>query len=434
MVWLPHLKKASDEILTNRRRYLKAAGVAAIGGIGFGSIDGAAAGGSYRTVTVPAGSRKSFTLRSGDSLENVLIDVTAPKADAHINASGDNWVIRNVAFKGKVDIGRETGGYSNLMEVKGNGLVENVYMGDGIAWGIRKGAIGSPASHSGHIDFKRVYFAEFSGNGVYAAGCGRVNPPGITDGGGGTYTFDTVYARDNNIAHFRIASNGTKLVNTTITNTNKVPPAPLTAAGQSGVVNSRGVYTGYGDPSQHIPIWNCNIDLTAANTEKDASRYQSVAESALVSGHHSTYGQLTNLDVYDSQIKGQLKGSHVNLISGNGNNPDVSVQAGVPTTPEQAAGGSSNSTKATSHVLSISGGGPGNVLNYTFTVSGTLKKSSAHNATIDSTDTISGTFANGTVADSTDSYVYTGDVTAFQIDNGATVTIDGKTVDPATLG
>ncbi|WP_435079109.1 hypothetical protein [Halococcus sp. AFM35] len=82
------------------------------------------------------------------------------------------------------------------------------------------------------------------------------------------------------------------------------------------------------------------------------------------------------------------------------------------------------------HVLSIEG--TDERFSYTFSVSGDLEKSTANGATIDDNDTISGNTATGQGGDGgIDSYVFSGELTNFDLDGEANITLDGE---PARVG
>jgi hypothetical protein len=85
-----------------------------------------------------------------------------------------------------------------------------------------------------------------------------------------------------------------------------------------------------------------------------------------------------------------------------------------------------------SNVLTIQGSGRKSE-DYELTVGGDLIKSTANGATVDSGDTVSGSTATGTVAGGADSYEFSGEVTDFEVDDGATVTLNGTEVDPDAL-
>jgi hypothetical protein len=76
----------------------------------------------------------------------------------------------------------------------------------------------------------------------------------------------------------------------------------------------------------------------------------------------------------------------------------------------------------------------GNTASYNFTVSGSLEKSDAYDATIDTGDSISGSSASGKVTNGRDSYRFTGEITDFSVDAPINPLIDGDEVFTASLG
>ncbi|WP_336360115.1 hypothetical protein [Haladaptatus sp. ZSTT2] len=417
------------------------------------AVSGSADAAEYTEIVLDAGERRSFHVGSGETLENILIDVSAPEADVSFSASGDDWTIRNIGIRGVFDIGGDTGGIKYVFGVEGNGLIENVYMGDGHEDGIRKGALIVPPDHAGHIDVQNMYVSRWTANACYVAGPARLIEPGKTDGEGGSTGFTNCYFSDNNIAHLRIASDGSFVRDSVIHNTSDVPPHPSTAGGDSGVVNSRGFYTGYGDPSQVVMVENCDIRITDDNTNGGAS--------VAYSGEHSTYGDCSTIRIVDSEVVGEIRGEHTETEN-LGSNPDIRVPAGVPQNAEEAASGSaqtsdsttttttSDSTTTTSdsttttetttqddtvetdyeNIISIYGT-DGSVANYEFSVTGALEKTDANGASIDSEDVIDGSSATGTVAGGIDSYGFEGDLVHISIDGEARVTVNGEEINLA---
>ncbi|MFC6733667.1 right-handed parallel beta-helix repeat-containing protein [Haladaptatus sp. DYSN1] len=447
-----------NDKLFRRRDYLKVLGTSAAVVGGLGAASGTAAA-DYSTIKLSQNERRTLRVGSGETLENVLIDVSASGADLLIKAEGNDWTIRNVGIKGQFDVG-EDGGYGYVFRFDGNGLIENVYLGDGFKWGISsKGAMLSGPEHSGHVTIRNCYVAGWSDNAIYAAGSGRVTGPGSTDGQGGNYTFENCYFRDNNISHLRLAADGTVVKGCVFHNTGNVRPEMNTSAGQSDVVNSRGIYTGYGDPSQVITVTDCDFNITGSNTcSTDNWDYSACGSSVAQSTDHSTYGACSTVRFENSRINGRTLGDYVEVASSTETGPDapnIRVPAGVPQSPEEAADGSASSTDSSAptttstveeepapdeeeqqpadgSILSITGVN-GQVTNYAFAVTGSLEKSDANDATIDPGDDLSGSSADGAVAGGTDSYVFDGEFTKFTLDGEATVTVDGSEVDPEDL-
>ncbi|MFC6733668.1 hypothetical protein [Haladaptatus sp. DYSN1] len=455
-------KLGENKQLINRRNYLRAVGAGALSLGALGAASGTAAAAEYETINVGAGEAKTLHVGSGETLENVLIDVSAKGADLLIKAEGNDWTIRNVGVTGTFDVG-ENGGHGYVIRFDGNGLIENVYLGDGFKFGkSSKGAMLSGPEHSGHVTIRNCYVAGWSDNAIYAAGSGRVTGPGSTDGQGGNYTFENCYFRDNNISHLRLAADGTTVKGCVFHNTNRVRPEMNTSAGQSDVVNSRGIYTGYGDPSQVITVEDCDFNITGQNTcNSDEWDYSACGASVAHSGDHSTYGACSTVRIQDSRINGQTHGDYVEVASSTetgADAPNIEVPAGVPKSAEEAASasasdtasdaetsGGSTSTNDTdaetetaddtdaqqsgSNVVSITGF-TNDPVNYELEVSGSLEQTGANGATVDPQDDVQGSRATGLIEGGTDSYEFSGELVDVTLYGHAAVALNGKAIDP----
>ena len=286
----------SEQTLLDRRSYLKLSGAAAASVAAAGAYsNSASAQSSYETITVPAGGKKTFSVGSGETFENVLIDMTADGASAEIQARGDDWTIRNVGFKGN-----HPGGHYLLVpgvsSEDGHGLVENVYLGDGQTEGTAKGGVWVNANlpHRGTIEFRNVHIAHMIDNGLYGSG------PGAQGYGGVTNVYDS-YFHSNMIANVRLNSREetSYVKNTTINVDDTVRPC---GAGCSapGSTNTRAVWVWYGK----AVVENCDVrgDMrghdggtietknTRTGSDADMSPPQGVpmsAEAAAQGGGHS---------------------------------------------------------------------------------------------------------------------------------------------------
>lgn len=239
----------SETVSLDRRRYLKLAGAVPTA-IVAGAFTGSAKESGYDTITVPAGGTKSISVASGETFENVLIDMTADGASAHITTSGDDWTIRNVAFKGNHPGGHYllTPGVSSK---DGHGLVENVYMGDGQTEGSGEGAVwvNGNMPHRGTITFRNVHMAHFIDNGLYGMDGGY-------SGVGGVVNVEDSYFDSNNIANVRIGSidGRTCHVDNCVVETGSTRPCG-TGCSAPGATNSRGVWAWWG------PVEVTNSDI-----------------------------------------------------------------------------------------------------------------------------------------------------------------------------
>lgn len=285
---------------------------------------------NYEEIVLSEGETWERTLGSGDTVEGYLIDVSAPGADFHIGAEGSGWEIRNIGLRGKLDVSADEGGssFNTAVDMTGDGLVENVYFGDGVVNGIGRGAFGTHYTHSGEITMRNVHVAEWSGNACYFAGTGRVQ--GDAPGGGGIHHIEESYFRDCNIAHLRMSAGGSTITNSVFENTDEsnIPSQP----GDSTI--ARGIYTGYGSEDQVIEIDGCEFDT--------------LPWDAMASDDHYAYGDLTTLRATNTNIAGgdsALSGVYVDWVSG-GTNPDTTPPSGVPRSPKEAAQGGQISCSA----------------------------------------------------------------------------------------
>lgn len=412
-----------------RRDFLKLLGagsaVGALGYFGFNiwdrnRITGMAIG-DYETVKISAGESRELTVGSGDTFENlvvevgsnadvrikasgdnwtirnIMVDITANNADATIEASGDNWAIRNVGFEGGMDVGNFEGGFPNCIKPIGNGVIENCYMGDGVSRDrIRKGGIGPPSSHSGHIEIRNCYVARWTDNALY-------NADAATNGQG-TVHVDNCYFHDNNVSSLRVACDGTVVENSIIHNTGETRALPESSPSGGGI-DATGVYTGYGDPSQTVEVRNCHIDCRKDNNYREA--------------FWSPDGN-TTIEVYDTQWVGNTRGN-VELVSGNGSNPDLTPPSSVPISAEEAAagtvsGGSQSGVKEwTPITLTSSSGSPAEYIIET----DQLRKTGQNGRVFENA-------AVGSIAGGIHEYEYKGRLIDVRAEEGIDISVNGK--------
>jgi hypothetical protein len=390
---------AVRDVLNNgplkRRSYLKFAGATAAAFAAAGS----ATGKKYRTITVPAGTKKTIEVGDGETFENVLIDMTANGASAQILTTGSGWTVRNVGFKGT-----HPGGHylmtPGVSDANGTGLVENVYMGDGQVARTDSGGIWLNANlpHRGTITFRNVHIAKMIDNGLYGSGPGA-------QGYGGNLHVESSYFKGNTISNVRL--NG------------KAQPCNVT----NTVVDTRGNQA-------------CGVGCSAPGSKTTRAIW-------------SWYGEthLRNCD-----IVGSLSTTHGGTVTKTntrtGSDADLTPPKGVPMTAEQAAsgaGGSSGNRKQSTakkrakaqglpNVISISSSNAGAPATYEFEVAGKVRKSTDRGASKDDDDGITRGKAKGSVAGGTDSYQFSGTLVSFSLDGNATVFFNGTKVTPGKLG
>ncbi|WP_458190609.1 hypothetical protein [Haladaptatus sp. NG-WS-4] len=234
-------EKNDNGTLLNRRSYLKLAG-SAIAATGAASVSGLAGAEEYETITVAAGEHKAIEVGDGQTYENKLIDVTAEGAGVAFTTSGNGWTIRNVGIKG------EHSGESFIMmpgveSPDGEGLIENVYMGDGIKERESGGGVWVNANmpHQGVITVRRTHIANTVNNGLYASGPGSQGATGITN-------VEDSYFHSNNISNIRMNAKGDRtpyVKNCVVKVDDSTPPCGENCS-SPGAVNDRGVWSWYG--------------------------------------------------------------------------------------------------------------------------------------------------------------------------------------------
>ncbi|WP_115862584.1 hypothetical protein [Halorussus litoreus] len=386
-------RERDDELTVDRRSFLGAAGAGIASAVGVGTLASSGAAADYRTVTVPAGETQSFSVGDGETLENLLIDMTADGASAKITASGDDWTIRNVGFEGE-----HPGGHYLLVPAVSSpdatGTIENVYMGDGQAPRSAKGGVWVNANvpHRGTIEFRNVHIAHMIDNGLYGSG------PGAQGAGGVTNVYDS-YFHSNMISNVRLNSRDetSYVENTTIDVDDSVRPC---GAGCSapGSTSTRAVWSWYGK----TVVENCDVR---------------------------------------GDMLGHDGGSVETRNTRTGSDADLKPPSGVPMSAEEAAGGSSSADggdSGSSTTTESDGGADGNAegavlelvagsntsdASYEFTVEGSAsKRTSAGDVAAESNDTVTDN-GDGTVTVSGvagngygDSFLVDGEVVSMDLD------------------
>ncbi|RBI64019.1 hypothetical protein DMJ13_05820 [halophilic archaeon] len=296
-----------SEKTVGRRSYLRMAGAATAAAVGANVTTGLSTAGQYETITVSAGEIKTIDVGDGQTFENKLIDQSAQGAAAKINASGSDWTIRNVGFKGKA--GPTDFTIIPSVSSGGKGLVENVYMGDGIETNSANEAeaggvwVNANAPHQGDLTFRSCNIQKYANNGLYASGPGAA----LGAGGGGPVKVEGCYCASNDIANVRLGTPGSYMKDTVIENNDAPVHHP-------NGPNKRGFWGWY------VPITVKNSDITV--TEYDAVN----------GGFHG--GKVA---VKNSEVKGTTSGS-VSTTSVS-SNPKTKVPKKVPKSAEQAANG-----------------------------------------------------------------------------------------------
>lgn len=128
----------------------------------------------YRTVTVPAGDKKQFDVGPGETLENLLVDITADGAGVFFDVEGGT--LRPIGIEGE-NVAEDTFAHVSAPDPNGEVRIENVYVGDGTdadegeAGGFWVDA--TDDAHRGVGTFRNGHVAGFNDNGIYGSGPGH---------------------------------------------------------------------------------------------------------------------------------------------------------------------------------------------------------------------------------------------------------------------
>ncbi|WP_343195781.1 hypothetical protein [Halovivax sp.] len=264
---------------------------------------GSVAADDYETIVVDAGEDRTITVESGETFENVLIDVSADGAHATVAAQGTDWTIRNVGIEGRVSGKNAVFGVADTGG--GTSTIENVYVGDGADAGHRIGlGIWVAPDHSGHLEIDGVNVQEMGDNSFYCSAPG--------DGAGGTVDMRNCYSANSWVSHFRLAEG-------TVEN--------CVAINDERHEDGRGVWAwAPGD----VEVRDCDFDMGGRHYAIESGANGSGA-TVEVSGTEFTtdfHGGLNEVD-----------GGTIELADDVGHDPDDALPDGCPDSAEAAASG-----------------------------------------------------------------------------------------------
>jgi len=382
-----------------RRGYLRllgaSAGVATLHGVATSDVR---ASSHYTTHTVPSGETFTRNITSDEAFENVLIDITAQDASVDVTAQGSNWVIRNIGIKGRCTT-NDGNSFRLAVDDGSTGVFENVYLGDGATPGHCTG-IFVPTTHQGALRIRELNVQYWPGNGVYASAPGRDE----RGGRGGLVEISRSYARNNNIAGFRLGTDGSTVRDSVIVVDGDVPD--LTP---SGMEEARGVWVKEG---ASVRIENCDILLA------DPDGMYCVWE-----GDDDSVGLARVIDsqvAVESGAEGKYRGNveTVNV----GSDPNVEQPPAVPLSAKEAAIGL-DFGKA----IDIAGGSSTDTVEYVAEITGEI----AATRSVEGNDTVSGRRASGSSAGASDVFRYSGALGALDVSLPADGSIASLTVDRA---
>lgn len=294
----------------NRRTYLKAGTAAAAGSAaasGSATAVGTTVADEEYEVIEAAG--QTIHVNCGETFENKLIDLTTGEA-LNVAVQGGYATIRNIGFEG---IYRGDGFMFSITAEEGPILFENIYLGDGAT---KEGAdfVHGPGGFFYHavsnadVTFRNVNVQGYPNNGFYCSNTAS----------GGTVTFDTCFGKNNGVSTFRCGDPEDSIVDCVAYNDD-------TDYGEG--------YGGYVEENGR-PVWAWS---PGGFTIEDSHFAAGTYSYAMVAGAND---EGADVEFVSGAIDGEINeahGSTVTLGDEVGDDPDLSIQDGVPTSPEEAA-------------------------------------------------------------------------------------------------
>jgi len=377
-----------------RRRYLGLVGASALG-TAIGASRAASGASEYTTYTIDPGGTFTQRVSSEETFENVLVDATAADAGVRIVASGSNWAIRNVGIKGRLDAVDEAA-FRLQVNDGSTGVFENVYLGDGAVDGGR-GGVFVPTSHEGTLYVSECNVQYWPDNGIYASAPGRSE----RGGEGGQIVIERSYARNNNIAGFRIGTDRS-IVRESVVHVDEGPPA-----NPAGKVNARGIWVKEGGS---VRVENADILLA----HSDGSYGVLEGDDNSVSLAQVLDSEVAATDGAGGRFRGNVETSDV------GSDPNVEQPPDVPRSAKEAALG-----RILPKSVDIAGGTGSDTLEYAFEVTGEI----AGTRSTEGNDVVSDGRASGIAVGASDIFRYSGELVGLDVDLPGNESIVSVSVD-----
>jgi len=434
-----------DTTDVSRRNVLKTTGALGALAVG-GALSGSAAAAPNTEPETIEGSYE-VVLEDGDVLANKHIKSNG--SSVSIVARGSDWEIRNVGIEGKPPENPIT---VRVTDSGGSGLIENVYV-EGVG-SSDETPIFVHRKHEGTLTIRHVNVGNTpETHGIYASAPG--SPSWRKQGGGGAVQIEKCYAHDLGWNGFRIGTDGSYVKDSVAAN-----------CGNSGVWNQwqRGrvenVSIDAGVNAFNVGANNHRnrdgeCELSVSNVEYDAPNEVRKADG-IGDWDFFSASNLTETSSPDLSPPSGVPMSASEAASGGGSSGSSSSSGssdeGVDTSDEGSSDGSDESSESTDEEESTNedsesedtsvpdsavpvevtadSSNDGSI-DYELTADGTFYRSSDD----DSEDSADGSNASGTVWPGfTDTFYLDGEVTSFDHDGEATVTVDGSTVDAGSDG
>lgn len=241
-----------------------------------------------------------------ESVNNSIIDITAPGSGCNIRVEKDSWTVENIGFRGMQE-GQGTHGYlvsGTCPSPSGTATVRNIYAGGGSEAHHNHGGFFARAGHRGVIDVENVYIAGMADNGLYST------VPATEHAQEGIVNVRNSYFENNNVCNIRVAGDDYRSPGAVVENCSVYArESELTPLGNGGT-NVQAIRAEHGT----VTVRNCriNVDGTAFATLEDYAPERA-----------------GNFDQENNQV---------------GQDVETPVPQGTPTSPEEAACGTSTAT------------------------------------------------------------------------------------------
>lgn len=349
---------------------------------------------------------------SGWEFGGVEFDQTGGSNQLMVFPSGSGWRLHSCGWVGSLSAGN----YLVYPAVAGGaqGEIDRCWFGDGVSADRSESAIKAGGGLDGDLWVRRSYFYQSGAYGVQT-----VNPPEMK----GTINFDRCYFENCYLSCLRTGNDygeTCRVENCTILYDSKEETPAIQG---SGVKAFRGVWAFWG------PVEVVGTDVT-----------NPFGPALVTSSNHGS----PSITVDGGNVDGGVSGN-VTVRDNVGSNPTTSPPTGCVTSANDAVSGQSSSSDSSTttdgssssdfpNTLSISGGSADNVLDYEFSVTDQVRKSTARGASINDEDVIDGNTATGAIAGGTDSYEFGGKISSFTIDGNATIYLNGSEVTADSLG
>lgn len=264
----------------------------------------------------------------GETLENVMIDNTAPDAMIRIFCNGGGWTVRNIGFRGEMDYFTGTNSYGTISgrhplyvaDVPAGevGVFDQIYMGDGCQSRGVAGAAFVNRNIQGTIYYRRMNVQEWIDNGLYCSAHGKE--------GGGTIVVEDCYLANNTTDNCRLAAGDIFRDSVSLS----IKSGGEKGNGRGGWTDlNRGMWGREGGLSPPVEISNVDFEHP---WEGSGGTIYAGEPGVSVEVYDSRFGEWP-----DAQLR--PKSGEITLVSGNGGSPDTSVPEGVPLTATAAATG-----------------------------------------------------------------------------------------------